>query len=297
MEIRSNEIESILLFEKSFFDPENVIKNLRRDFHNMKKQVEKGEIDKVMKKVEMLIIIVVNQEYNKRLEMEVLLYFCKVLISFADISSDYKVLKIALRILNNEKNKALMANWYSYEYKCNKAFALLRLFNASNRGNISNKITLKFDNTKLLIESKYLLLKIYIGFIEDKIKITNEQLIECLSMLSVTLSQLARWPESYTYIKKISELTTKPVQVEYFEASFLDEMKNQTCMSSNGMLILKIIDTCKLALKQKKELLGEQVVQVQEILKSNNATLKLHNIDIKKLRDHKKNLSTGQKRN
>lgn len=142
------------------------------------------------------------------------------------------------------------------------------------------------DKIDKLILAKSYLWKIYLHNLDGRCILDKEDLGHCLTTLSGCLGELSRWFEPLYLLNEAKIYQPDNPNIEYSRALILVAMKTNTCLSFNGILMVKIIDSCREACKI-LHILKEQKIQLKIIEKESREFLNKNKQSITKLRKHK----------
>ena len=150
----------------------------------------------------------------------------------------------------------------------------------------------KISSVEYLFEAKFLLIELYTDHIENRARIIDFKLGYCLELLSGCLAQLSRFFEPLYYINIAKHYSSQQTNFHYITALTLEAVQKSTCTNFQGLLLLKIVDSCVSA-KRNPLLPMEQKQAMDQIELSTRSLIKRFKLKLPKLRAHKKIILAG----
>lgn len=276
------EIQEVYIIPADFFKPEGFIERCKRELAIFRAKIRTEEKEKIRTQINAFQVACLHAPLAEDVKIGVALMFLDTLNHYAQ---QYRSKETYLNIFKSFEKpdfKEKLFAGFPVKAKLVYAESLLGYYMLVK----NEEPHFSFGKTAHLIKAKSLLWKVYIHHIEKKNTLTKVDLSHCLSMLSLALAELSRWFEPLFYLNEAKAQLPNNPNIEYSRALILDAVKQKTCLSFNGQLILKIIDSC-LEASRFPQILKQQKDQLKEMERECRVFLSEHKLPIQKLRKHK----------
>lgn len=285
-----NEIQTVYLIPVEFFQEKDFIIRYKQQLKILRQKIREEEKEKVKGELNAFYFACLNSSLNETIKLEVQLLFFDTLNFYAQ---QYRSVDTYLNIIKTfevKELKDLLFSKFPVKAKMVYAETLFEYYSLIKH----QEPIFSLERTNLLIQAKWHLWKLYIHHIDKKNELSKLDLSHCLTLLSMCLGELSRWFEPLYYLNEAKSHLLNNPNVEYTRALILDTIKQKTCLSFNGILILKIIDSCREA-SRLPNILKEQKEQLKKIETESRAFLTKNKQSISKLRNHKLKVSNSFK--
>ncbi|CAG0995466.1 hypothetical protein FLAV_02557 [Flavobacteriales bacterium] len=284
--INTNDIKEIYLIPVDFFNPKNFIERYKKELAIFRRRIREEDKEKVKGALNTFYIACINSQLDEKIKLEIHLGFFDTLNFYAQQYSSKQTYQNIISAFEKPELKSKLFSKHTAKSSIIYAETLLMYHNLLK----SEEPFFSFDKTELLIKAKSYLWKVYIQYLENKNPLNQADLSHCLTLLSLGLTELSRWFEPLYYLNVAKENLQHNPNIEYTRALLLEAVKEKTCLSFNGLLLLKIIDSCMEA-KKLPQILTEQKKQLIKTESECRKNIKDYNLDIKNLRKHKAKVS------
>jgi len=277
-------------FPDGFFDPANVVKNIKNELAIIKSTILKTGKDEIKSRVNSLGEITSTHKYRKKIDLELQVLFLDFLVDYAIYYNSQETFENIIIQLDKEELKQQLSSSYPVMYKKIYAISLIGRFNVFLHHSHD-----KFPLGKLndLLKAKYLLTTLVVNHIEDKHRLEDFTYQNCLNALSTLLLQIKRWSEALYYLNSLNAKSIQ-FQANYLKAIALNSIREETCLNYNGLLLLSIID-CSSTFKPINAIPNpDQKIQMETLNKEIRRFCRENSISISELRIHNKK-STDKK--
>lgn len=196
-----------------------------------------------------------------------------------------------IRFIEKDKARGSISDSYPYQFRMIYGESLFGLYNAQRSGD--NYRSSKDEVHELLL-AKCQVLKAFQLVVGDD-QYSAEKMSNTVVLLSGIFAHLHRWFEPFYYLGFSEKVIKNNPNVFYIKARILTEIMQKTCLDYNGLLLLKIIDNSKLAIKYQKFENHPQKDQLNEIIKDCLERLKDGDQSIKELKSEHGRISNNLK--
>ena len=289
-----DKIEKAFIVKKGFFKEKGFIQRLKDEIKSIGNSTSQGVSNRqVLNQIESIRQIAFATIKSLKVRVETQIIILNTYLEYTRHFPKESLYDWILTELENPAFKQRMSASFVYQSKMMKAEALFGKFNCILGANNNNY---NEEDLKLLIKAKYFLISLYVQRTENNPKLSDDQATELLVLLAAILSQLYRWSESFYYLRKIPKQSDyESAFIKYYNALFLREIKNKTCLDYNGLLLLKIIDSASEGAKDKALMEGQRE-QLKAIEKETRSFMLKNKLKITELRRHKSTLSKSLKK-
>lgn len=281
-ELNTKNIEEIYLFPVDFFSAPNFLERYKQQIELFKRTIRVEEKEKVKNSLNAFYIACINSQQDENVKLEIHLLFFGTLNIYAQHYNSAETYRNIIKAFETKELKDKLFSKFPINAKMAYAETLFFYYNLIKH----EEPLFSFEKIDLIIKAKSYLWKLYIHHIEKKNVLNKADLSHCLTLLSGSLTELSRWVEPLHYLNEAKSYLLNNPNIEYTRALLLDAIKQKTCLSFNGQLILKIIDSCMEASKF-PNIMKEQKQQLKEIEKECRTFLSQQKPTIKILRNHK----------
>lgn len=290
MESGLGDIEFAITIDKKLLLPENVVGFFSRLLNDIQRSLKIDGYDIAKKKINSITNIVFSQDYDEKLKYQLLLLLLPKMIYFGMEFVNTETLNNVLSVL--EKEKAYLASKKPFEYKYYLSYALFIRFNTKIHG--VDEVLLDRSDLADLIKSKFYLQKVLLQARTEKLNISKSQEMDALSLLCAVLSQLSRWAEVITILENhlLADKGENQGQIKYLLATCLFEIKEKTCLTYNGLFLLRIIELCSEV--EENHALHEQKVKCQDIKDLCIKDCEKYNVDLDEVEKHRKKVRSKE---
>lgn len=272
----------VFIFPHDFFIEPNFVSRLKDELAVIRQRIRLEEKEQVKKYINAFYFACIDTIKDENIRLEIHLSFLELLNTYAHQYDSEQTYKNIIDKFEQPDFKHKVFAKFSVRAKIVYAETLFMYYNLIK----FEEPLFSKEKTELLIKAKSYLWKIYIQHIERKKVLDEQHLSHCLTLLSGSLTELSRWFEPLYYLNIAKAHLPQNPNIEYLRAFLLEAIKLKTGLSFNGLLILKIIDSCIEVIKF-PHIRKEQKDQLIELERLCRKFLFEKKMPIKKLREHK----------
>jgi hypothetical protein len=277
--IRTN----LYLLPHEFFTAPNFINRFARELQRFIKKIGVDDREDIKNSINAFYAMCDKLIQNKKDRIIAQQLFLETFLQYASYYDSAQTYQNIIKYYEKSEFKAGLFSKFPYQSKYTYAAALFSFYQLSKKEDGSNYNEL----TDYLLIAKHQLLRIYSQFIEGKIKLKENQLGNCLSLLAAILGELSRWFEPIYYIEKLDKLNIYTPNMRYVFVLIMVSLRDKTCLNYNGLLLLKVIDDCNLILSD-PNVMENQKEQIRTLKLDYRNDLRKNNLKITELRKHQR---------
>ncbi|ADR23465.1 hypothetical protein MATR_26830 [Marivirga tractuosa] len=273
--------QAVYLFPVDFFKSPNFIERYNKELRRFRRLFLTEKKEKVQGALNAFYFACLNSKIEEKDKLEVHLGFFETLNFYAQQYSSKQTFLNVIAEFEKPNLKSKLFSKHTVRSSIIYAETLIMYYNLIKLENPTNS----FEISENLIKAKSYLWKVYIQHLEGKNILNETDLSSCLTLLSLSLTELSRWFEPLYYLNIAKKYLHINANVDYTRALLLEAIKQKTCLSYNGLLLLKIIDYC-LEAKKSGNILVEQKQQLIRVETQSRKFIKDQKLSIKNLRKH-----------
>ncbi|MBP9188731.1 MAG: hypothetical protein KBF51_04280 [Chitinophagales bacterium] len=278
---KNEEKVNLYFLSHDFFSAPDFIKRFNFQTQDFIKRIKIDERNEIRTSINVFYSMCNHLIIEKKDKIFAQQMFLEIFSIYANHFESKETFQYIINYYENGPLKSEIFGKFPYKAKYIYSAALFNFYQLSKTDNFNYK-----DLANILLKAKHRLLNIYTHFIDKKLKLTDKELGECLTLLSGTLAELSRWFEPIYYTEELEKINVNNSNSLYISIITLDAFKEKTCLSYNGLLLLKILEKCKDFLKDPK-ITNDQKIQIQSLKSQYLKELKKHKLKLGDLKKHK----------
>ena len=269
----------------NFWNPDKVVANIQNQIAVFESQMNSNnqeEIKELLNRFSSTCIANVSDE-DSLVQSKLLL--CRMYVNYSTQYQCLETTKNVIEQLQELKSNSTAFFKHIFNSKSTLGHALFNYFQFENGKILANKSDLAFE---YLNEAKNYFFQLYSFHFQKKLILSPARLNITLKSLAACFINLNRYFESIHYLYLLDKLDPNDEEVNYLLAKALEELKENTCIDYNSLLLLKIIDTSRKGQKSIRSFKDERIGDLKNLEDNTKSVLQKHNISIRNLRKHYK---------
>lgn len=283
-----------LVVNKKHFNKQNFRKTLQSEYNRILNLLRVAKNQEAKLRLNTTFQIFVDLAPTKELEYLAVLKYFRLLNFYGQQARSEITLDNVINKVNSEEYSSVLKSKYPVQTKLVLSEAYFNKY--IERTSPPKPGESPLDNIEILLKAKYYVSKLFQQHLEKKLKLNEDEINDSLSLLAGICKLMFRWFEPLYFSNRFEfELQINP-NSKYLRTLVLEEIKNNTCLNYNELLLLEIIDSAKEAQKA-PSILSFQVAQLKVIERKNRMLLKDYGARIADLRKHKNGIAKNNSDN